>query len=86
MGGEKRENYERAMSCCGRENMIHVDESGMGKCFHRRRVQSFIGRKMFGFVPGKKFRRTNAVTGYADGKTMAECVCGGPIFWCLGGF
>ncbi|MDR0679608.1 MAG: transposase [Puniceicoccales bacterium] len=29
---------------------------------------------MFGFVAGKKFQMTNIVAGYADGKTIAECV------------
>jgi transposase len=28
---------------------------------------------MFGFVPGRKFGRTNLVAGYTNGKSMAEC-------------
>jgi hypothetical protein len=29
---------------------------------------------VFGFVAGKKFQRRNIVAGYADGKTIAECI------------
>jgi transposase len=29
---------------------------------------------VFGLVSGKKFRRTNIVAGYGNGKTIAECV------------
>jgi transposase len=51
-----------------------VDESGIDHHLHRRNARSAKGKKVFGFVAGKKFQRTNIVAGYVNGKTIAECV------------
>jgi hypothetical protein len=52
-----------------------VDESGIDRHLHRRNARSVKGKKVFGFVAGKKFQRTNIVAGYVNGKTIAKCVC-----------
>jgi transposase len=51
-----------------------VDESGIDRHLHRRNARSVKGKKVFGFVAGKKFQRTNIVAGYVNGKTISECV------------
>jgi transposase len=56
-----------------------VDESGIGEHFYRQRARSAVGKKVFGFIHGKKFCRTNIVAGYVNGKTMAECVYDGTM-------
>jgi hypothetical protein len=56
-----------------------VDESGIDEHFYRQRARSAVGKKVFGFVPGKKYCRTNIVAGYVNGKTMAECVYDGTM-------
>jgi hypothetical protein len=32
------------------------------------------GKKVFGFVAGKKFQRTNIAAAYVDGEIIAECL------------
>ncbi|MDR0679910.1 MAG: hypothetical protein LBF42_02645 [Puniceicoccales bacterium] len=51
-----------------------MNESGVDRHLHRRNARSTKGKKVFGFVAGKKFRRMNIVTGYVNGETIAECV------------
>ncbi|MDR0679547.1 MAG: transposase [Puniceicoccales bacterium] len=57
-----------------KENIVYVDESGIDCHLHRRNARSAKEKKVFGFVAGKKFQRTNIAAGYVDGKTIAECV------------
>ncbi|MDR0679424.1 MAG: hypothetical protein LBF42_00025 [Puniceicoccales bacterium] len=57
-----------------KEDIVCVDESGVDRHLHRRNARSVKGKKVFGFVAGKKFQRTNIGARYADGKTIAECV------------
>jgi hypothetical protein len=69
---EKREEYERAMSVYKKENIVYVDESGIDRRLHRRNAGSAKGKKVFGFVAGKKFQRTNIGAGYADGNVRVQ--------------
>jgi transposase len=57
-----------------KEDVVYVDESGIDGHLHRRNARSAKGKKVFGFVAGKKFQRTNIVAGHVNGKTIAECV------------
>jgi hypothetical protein len=51
-----------------------VDESGIDQYLHRQEGRAPKVERVFGSVSGKKFRRTNIVAGYVNGKTIAECV------------
>jgi hypothetical protein len=55
------------------ENVVYGDENGIEESLHRRKARSVRSNKMFDFVPGRKFRRTNLVAGYAKGKSITEC-------------
>jgi transposase len=43
------------------------------------KARSPMGKKVFGFVSGKKFCRMNIVAGYANGKSIGECVYAGAM-------
>jgi hypothetical protein len=64
----------RAMSVYKKEDIVYVDESGIDRHLHRRNARSAKGKKVFGFVAGKKFQRTNIVAWYVNGKIIAKCV------------
>ncbi|MDR1595841.1 MAG: IS630 transposase-related protein, partial [Puniceicoccales bacterium] len=54
---KKREEYGRVMSAYKKKNIVYVDESGMDRHLHRRNARSVKGKKVIGFVAGKKFQR-----------------------------
>jgi transposase len=60
-----------------KEDLVYVDESGIDQHLHRRNARSIKGKKVIGFVSGMKFRRTNIVAGYVNGRTIAECAYDG---------
>ncbi|MDR0679463.1 MAG: transposase, partial [Puniceicoccales bacterium] len=51
-----------------------MDESDIDRHLHRQNARSAKGKKVIGFVAGKKFHRMNIVAGYVDGETIAECL------------
>jgi hypothetical protein len=71
---EKGADYERAMSVYKKEDIVCVNESGIDRHLHRQNARSAKGKKVFGFVAGKKFQRTNIVAGYVNGEAIAECI------------
>jgi hypothetical protein len=66
---ERRTEYERAISGYKKEDVVYVDESGIDRCLHRAKARSVKRKKVFGFLSGKKFQRTNVVAGYINGQT-----------------
>ncbi|MDR0680155.1 MAG: transposase [Puniceicoccales bacterium] len=52
--------------------IVYVDESGIDRHLHRRNARSAKGKKVFGFVAGKKFQRTNIAAGYADSSVSLQ--------------
>jgi hypothetical protein len=51
-----------------------VDKSGIDQHLHRQKARPEKGKKVVGFVAGRKFRRTNSVAAYGNGKTIAGCI------------
>jgi hypothetical protein len=62
----------RAVSLYKKENIVYVDKSGIDRHLHRRNAGSAKGKKVFGFVTGKKFQRTNIGAGYAEGNILVQ--------------
>jgi transposase len=67
---EKRASYGKAIATHKNEDLVYVDGSGI----HRRQARSGKGKRVVGFVAERKFRRTNIVAAYGNGKTIAECI------------
>ena len=51
--------------------IIYVDEGGIDEHYHRERGRAPVGEKVYGEIPGKKFQRTNIVSGIMNGKVIA---------------
>ncbi|GHS92096.1 hypothetical protein AGMMS49949_03580 [Alphaproteobacteria bacterium] len=58
---EKRRESEKQMKSIPKENIVHVDKSGINEHLHREYGYSKIGGKIQGKIPGKKFERINII-------------------------
>jgi transposase len=49
-----------------------VDESGISRSCFRTHARSLRGKRVHGLISGRRFKRTNIVAGYCDGKILGE--------------
>jgi transposase len=47
-----------------------VDQCGVDKHYHRRYGRALRGKRIYANIPGRKFKRTNIIAGYLNGKIV----------------
>lgn len=50
------------------ENLVYVDETGIDQCLYREYARAIRGRKVITKISGRKFKRTNIVSGICCGQ------------------
>jgi hypothetical protein len=74
---EARKEYEQEIAEFPVSRRIYIDESGISQFCFRAHGRALRGKRIHGFIPGKKFARTNVVAGYCDGRFLGEyCYAG----------
>ena len=53
------------------DSLVYVDESGIKEYLHREYCYALPGVKIIGEVSGYKFKKTNLIGGYVNGKIIA---------------
>ncbi|MDR0680182.1 MAG: hypothetical protein LBF42_04120 [Puniceicoccales bacterium] len=69
---KKVQTMRGAVSVYKKEDIVYVDESGIDRHLHRRNARSAKRKKVFGFVAGKKFQRTNIGAGCVNGGVRVQ--------------
>ena len=67
-----RNEYVKQIDTISVSQRIYVDESGVSRFCFREYARALRGKRVHGFVPGKKYARVNVVAGYCDGKILGE--------------
>jgi hypothetical protein len=58
-------------------NLVYVDESGIDQYLYREYAYSPRGEKVFAEISGKKFKRTNIISGICRGNRIAPMTYNG---------
>lgn len=66
-----REKFAEVIEKTDERTICWVDQCGVDKYYHRRYGRSLRGKKIYANVPGKRYKRTNIIAGYLDGKVIA---------------
>ena len=74
---EKRAEYLEKIAKIPKENLVYIDESGIDEYIYREYGRAPVGKKVYGKVSGKKFKRTNIVAGYCGNKPIAPLIYDG---------
>ena len=53
------------------DSLVYVDESGIKEYLYRQYCYAFPGTKIIGEITGYKFKKTNLIGGYVNGKIIA---------------
>jgi hypothetical protein len=53
------------------ELLVYVDETGIDQCLYREYARAPRGQKVYTKISGRKFKRTNIVSGICQGKWVA---------------
>jgi len=53
------------------DSLVYVDESGIKEYLYRQYCYAFPGVKIIGEITGYKFKKTNLIGGYVNGKIIA---------------
>ena len=69
---EARNEYEQEISEVPVSQRIFIDESGISQFYNREYARALRGKRVHGFIPGRKFARINVVAGYCDGRVIGE--------------
>ena len=51
--------------------MCWVDQCGIDQHYHRSHGRALRGKKIYADIPGRRYKRTNIIAGYLDGKVVA---------------
>jgi len=53
------------------ENLVYVDECGVDQCLYREYARALRGEKIVAKISGRKYKRTNFISGLCQGKLVA---------------
>ena len=67
---KNREKFEEAIEKTDKSTICWVDQCGIDKYYHRSHGRALRGKKIYADVPGKKYKRTNIIAGYINGKVV----------------
>jgi transposase len=66
------------------ESLVYVDETGIDSCLYREYARAPRGQKIVTKISGRKFKRTNIITGICEGKWLSplqyECSTDSVLF------
>lgn len=67
-----RSEYEQQIAKIPASQRIYIDESGISRFCCREHARALRGKRVQGFVPGRRFARVNVVAGYCNGRILGE--------------
>ena len=68
---EKRKEFIETLQTLHPEQIIYVDETGMDQFLYREYARAPRGKKVYGVISGKKYKRTSLVAGKSGNKIIA---------------
>ncbi|WP_269763923.1 transposase [Orientia tsutsugamushi] len=74
---EIREKYQQVISSILKENLVYIDESGIGMSICKDRWSSKKGTHVSSNKSGKYYERTNIIAGYVNNKSIAPMIFNG---------
>jgi transposase len=66
-----REKFTETIEKIDETTICWVDQCGVDKHYHRCYGRSLRGKRIYASVPGKRYKRTNIIAGYMNGKIKA---------------
>jgi transposase len=66
-----REKFAEVIEKTDERTLCWVDQCGIDKHYHRRHGRALRGKRIYAHVAGKRYKRTNIIAGYLNGKIIA---------------
>jgi transposase len=66
-----REKFTEVIEKTDESTICWVDQCGVDKYYNRSRGRALRGKRIYANVPGKRYKRTNIIAGYLNGKVIA---------------
>ena len=68
---QKRQQFEAKLDGISSDKIVYIDESGINQYLYRTRGRALRGKKVYGEISGKRFKRESFIAGLAQGNLIA---------------